>query len=87
MTQFSSDVLHDDIAMSLAQVMAAANERVTAAGVRIKDNLISIAQLPGEETFWRINYGPDDYVSRRGGDFIVDVGAHNAAVKQVIRGQ
>jgi hypothetical protein len=40
-----------------------------------------------EDAVWRVNYGPKDYVSRRGGDFIVDVDARDASVKQVLHGQ
>ncbi|HEV2663613.1 MAG TPA: hypothetical protein VG324_01795 [Blastocatellia bacterium] len=39
------------------------------------------------DAVWRVNYGPKDYVSRRGGDFIVDVDARDASIKQVLHGQ
>jgi hypothetical protein len=83
----TKEVLQDEIAITLAQVIAKANKRASAAGVNVKESNISIAQLFGKEILWRINYGPREYISRRGGDFIVDVWAHNAVVKQVLRGQ
>lgn len=83
----SNDVLQDEIAVSLAQVIAAANKRAIAAGVNVKESIITITQIIGQEILWRINYGTKDYLSQRGGDFIVDVRAHDASVKQVLRGQ
>ena len=83
----TQEVLQDEIAVSLAQVIAAANKRAHVAGVDAKHSIISITQLIGKEFVWRINYGPQNYIARRGGDFIVDVWAHDATVKQVLRGQ
>jgi hypothetical protein len=37
--------------------------------------------------FWRINYGPRDYVGRRGGDLIIEVDPDNARINQVLWGQ
>jgi hypothetical protein len=36
---------------------------------------------------WRINYGPKDYVRRRGGDLIIEIDPTDASVRQVLRGQ
>jgi hypothetical protein len=36
---------------------------------------------------WRINYGPKEYLGRRGGDVIVEVDASDASVTQVLHGQ
>ena len=83
----TKEVLQDEIALLFAQVIAAANKHASAAGVNIKESNISVAQLFGKDIVWRVNYGPSNYISRRGGDFIVDVWAHNAAIKQVLRGQ
>ena len=83
----TKDVLQDEIAVSLAHVIAAANKRARAAGVNVQESNISIAQLFDKEMLWRINYGPREYISRRGGDFIVDVWGRDASVKQVLRGQ
>ena len=83
----TKEVLQDEIAILFAQVIAAANKRASAEGVNIQDSHISVAPLFGKEVVWRVNYGPSNYISRRGGDFIIDVWAHNAAIKQVLRGQ
>jgi hypothetical protein len=85
--ELTKEVLQDDIAVALAQVIAAANKRATAAGVNVKESIITITQIIGRELIWRVNYGAKDYVSRRGGDFIVDVRGRDAVVQQVLRGQ
>jgi hypothetical protein len=82
-----ADVLQDDLAVSLARVMAAANRRAREAGVDVARSLVTISQRAGEGGQWRINYGPRDYVNRRGGDVVIDVEASSATVTQVRRGQ
>ena len=84
----TADVLQDDIAMSLARAMAAANRRARELGVDVPQALITITQraLNGG-LVWRINYGPRDYAGRRGGDVIVEVDPSDASIKQVLRGQ
>jgi len=83
----TKEVLQDEIAVTLAQVIAAANKSAAAAGIDVKESNISIEQLPSSDILWRINYGPRDYSLRRGGDFIVDVWERNMSIKQVLRGQ
>lgn len=87
-TTLSADVLEDQVAVSLARVMASANRRARELGVDVLDSAISISQhfLNGGWV-WRVSYGPKDYVSRRGGDLIVHVNPEDAAVQQVLRGQ
>lgn len=60
--------------MSLARSMAAANRRARELGVDVLQALITITQraLNGG-LVWRINYGPKDYIGRRGGDVIIEV--------------
>jgi hypothetical protein len=50
--------------------------------------LITVTQrsLNGD-MFWRINYGPKDYVGRRGGDLIIEVNPVDASINQVLWGQ
>lgn len=36
---------------------------------------------------WRVSYGAQNYVGRRGGDLVIDVDSGDASVKQVLRGQ
>ena len=84
----TADVLQDDIAISLARAMAAANKRARELGVDVLHTIITITQrsLNGGSV-WRINYGPKDYVGRRGGDLIIDVDPNDASIKQVLWGQ
>ncbi len=82
------DVLEDELAVTLARVMAAANKRAGELGVDTGHSLITIAQRPLDgELVWRVNYGPREYVGRRGGDIIIDVDPRSLIVKQVLRGQ
>jgi hypothetical protein len=84
----TGEVLHDELAVSLARAMAAANEKARAVGVEVSKSLISITQRAvKDEAIWRINYGAQDYVGRRGGDLIVEVGAKDGLVKRILRGQ
>ena len=84
----TADVFQDELAMTLARVMAVANKRARESGVDLLHSLISITQRSFNDSWiWRINYGPKDYVGRRGGDFIVDVDPTNTSVIQVLRGQ
>lgn len=84
----SEAVLQDPIAVSVAQALAIANQTARTYHVPVKDCLISVTQetpLAGE-TLWRINYGPRDYVHRRGGDLTVYVN-DQGLVQKVLRGQ
>jgi hypothetical protein len=83
----TTDVLQDDLAVSLARVLAAANKRAREAGVDVARSVITITQNFEHGLRWRVNYGPKDYVGRRGGDLIVEVDASDASVTQVLRGQ
>lgn len=83
----SADVLEDDMAVSLARVLASANRRARELNVDVLHSLITITQLNDPAPCWRINYGPKDYVGQRGGDLVVEVDATDASVKQVLHGQ
>ncbi|MCX7044122.1 MAG: hypothetical protein NTX50_01370 [Candidatus Sumerlaeota bacterium] len=83
----SNEVIQDNLAVSLAQVMAAANKRARESGVDALQSLITITQVFGEKWRWRVNYGPKDYVGKRGGDLIIDVDATDATIANVMRGQ
>ena len=84
----TAEVLQDDLAVSLARAIATANKKAHELGVDVLQSLISITQhtLNGSSV-WRITYGPKDYVNRRGGDIVIDVGMHDATIKKVLRGQ
>jgi hypothetical protein len=83
----TNDVLQDNLAVFLARAIAAANKRAREFGVDVGQSLITITQSFENGPCWRANYGPKDYVERRGGALIVDVDAADATVKQVLRGQ
>lgn len=82
------DVLQDDIAVSLARIIAVANKRARELGVDVMQSLITITQrsLDGG-LVWRVSYGPKDYIGRRGGDLIIDIEPSDASIKQVLWGQ
>jgi len=87
-TALSSDVLDDDLAVSLAKVFAVANRRAKELGVDIDESVITISQIADNGGFvWRVNYGPKDYVSLRGGDLVIDLAPDDAEIRQVLRGQ
>ena len=82
------EVLGDEIAISIARVMASANRRALELGVNAEQSIITISQgSSGTDNIWRINYGPKEYIGRRGGDLIIDVEEGNLCVTQVLRGQ
>lgn len=84
----SPDVLQDDIAVSLARVIAAANKKATELGVDVAHSVINIAQHTRNGIpLWRVNYGPEDYIGRRGGDVIIEVNPTDASIDRVLRGQ
>jgi hypothetical protein len=83
----TTDILQDDLAVSLARVLAVANKRARAAGVNVAQSVITITQNFEHGLHWRINYGSKDYIGRRGGDLIIEVDASDASITQVLRGQ
>ena len=83
----TADVLQDDIAVSLARVMAVANQRAREAKVDVSQSLITITQYFEDGLFWRINYGPRHYMNQRGGDLIVEIDASDTSIKRVLQGQ
>lgn len=84
----TAEILQDDLAVTLARIMAAANKRASEAGIDVHQSLISITQLYREDDFvWRVNYGPKEYIGRRGGDLMVEVEPRRGTVLKVLRGQ
>jgi hypothetical protein len=84
----TTEVLQDDIAVSLARAIAAANKRARESGVDVLQSIISITQRAiNGNSLWEINYGPKEYIGRRGGDLIVRVDPNDSSIKQVLRGQ
>lgn len=81
-------VLEDEVVVSLARVVAAANKRARELGVNLAESRLSISeQVRNGKSFWRVNYGPRNPVGRRGGDVIIDVDATDGSVTQIISGQ
>jgi len=87
MVALSTDVLQDDLAVTLARVMAAANKRARELGVDVVQSFISVTQQFDNGSNWRVNYGSRDYINRRGGDIMIDVNGEDMKIKQVLRGQ
>jgi hypothetical protein len=83
----TADVLEDDLALLLARVLATANRRARELGVDVLQSLITITQGFENGPRWRVNYGPKNYIGRRGGDLIIEVDAGVISVKRVLRGQ
>ena len=80
--------LQDEIAVSVAQVLASANRKAKELGVDVKESLITVSQhLAKGVWLWRVHYGARDYVGRRGGDLMIDIDPTNTDIKQILRGQ
>lgn len=84
----SADVLEDQLAVSLARILAAANKQAQQSGINAIESFITISQRSSNgEVIRRVNYSAKDVVGRRGGDLIVDVAGRDATIKQVLRDQ
>jgi hypothetical protein len=84
----NSDVLQDDIAVTVARVIASANKRARELNVDVMQSIISLTQYPQNDSWvWRVNYGAKDYVGRRGGDLIVEVNPEDISIQRVLWGQ
>jgi hypothetical protein len=86
-TTLTAADLADEIAVSVAHILAAANRRARELGCEVSQSLVTISQHFEGGWLWRINYGPKNPTAQRGGDLIIEVDADNAEVKRVLRGQ
>lgn len=87
-TTLTADVYADDVAVSLARAVAVANKRARESGIDILQSLITVTQrFFNGDVLWRINYGPRDYVGRRGGDLIIEINSGDSSIKEVLWGQ
>ncbi len=87
-TVLSNETLQDEIAVSVAQVLASANRKAKELGVDVKTSLITVSQHPAKGVWlWRVHYGARDYGGRRGGDLMIDIDPANADITQILRGQ
>lgn len=83
-----ADVYKDAVAVSTANVIAVANKRANELGIDSLNSLITMTQYLQDGTmFWRVNYGPKEYLDRRGGDLIIDVAAIDGKIERVLWGQ
>lgn len=84
----SSDVLQDDVAVTAARAIAAANKRARELNVDVMQSIISLTQHSQDSSWvWRVNYGAKDYIGRRGGDLMVEVNPEDASIYRVLWGQ
>ena len=84
----SSDVLQDDVAVTAACAIAAANKRARELNVDVMQSIISLTQHDRDGSWvWRVNYGAKDYIGRRGGDLMVEVNPEDASIQRVMWGQ
>jgi len=87
-TALAAEVFEDDVVVSLARSMAAANKRARELGIDVLQTLITITQcLLNGSTFWQINYGPKEYIGQRGGDLIIAIDSGDASLQKVLWGQ
>jgi citrate lyase beta subunit len=87
-TNLSADVLKDELAVSLARALAAANERARKSGIDVAKSHVLIAQVAKKgRKLWEISYGPEDFVNQRGGDYIIVVDAARGKVVRTLYGQ
>ncbi|MEK7396281.1 MAG: hypothetical protein AAB116_05045 [Candidatus Poribacteria bacterium] len=87
-TLITEEVLKDPYVASVAISLSVANKKAQECGVDLKESMISITQEnSAEESFWRINYGPKNYINRRGGDLIIYVYQEDGRIHKVLRGQ
>lgn len=87
-TVLSNETLQDEIAVSVARVLASANRKAKELGVDVTEHLITVSQLLAKDVWlWRVHYGARDYVGRRGGDLMIDIDPANEDIKQILRGQ
>lgn len=83
-----SEIVEDALEISMARALAAANKRASKLGVNLIQIIITITHCSvNGGVFWRVNYGPKDYIGRRGGDLIIEVNPENARINRVIWGQ
>jgi hypothetical protein len=87
-TVLSSDVLQDDVAVTIARAIAAANRRARELNVDVMQSIISLTQHSQDGNWvWRVNYGAKDYIGRRGGDLTIEVNPEDASIQRVLWGQ
>jgi hypothetical protein len=54
----TAEYLADEVAVSVAHILASANRRARQLGCEVSQSLVTISQHFDNGWFWRINYGP-----------------------------
>ena len=81
-------IQQDSLALSVARAVAIANDTAITQGLDPDQSLVTVMEeTPPPQRVWRVNYGPRDYVRRRGGDLIVYVDDTTGTVQRLLRGQ
>jgi hypothetical protein len=86
-TSLTQEDLADNLAVSMAHILAVANRRARELGCEVSQRLVTITQHFDGDSFWRISYGPKNPTAQRGGDLIIEVNAESGELKRVLRGQ
>ena len=80
--------LGDRLAASAARALATANRRAIELGFDVAQRFVTVSQKPRDHQFvWEIQYIPRDYVSRRGGDFTIEIDPDSGGIRRELRGQ
>lgn len=83
----TAEDLADEVAVSVAHVLAASNRRARQLGWEVSQTIVTISQHFDNGWFWRINYGSKNPPAQRGGDLIIEVNSDSGEVRRVLRGQ
>jgi len=79
---------HDEVVVSLASVIASANQEAQEAGLNEVDELLNLSFRTVEgKNVWEVTYGPHQTFSRRGGGLIVLVDPDDNSIVRVQHGQ
>jgi hypothetical protein len=82
------EIQHDDLAVSIARALVAANDAAVARGIDLAASLVTVSEeSPPPNRVWQVHYGSREYVHRRGGDLIVLVEEQTGNLRRIIRGQ
>ena len=87
MSTLTADLLDDDVAVSVAKIVAVANRRAKELGLDVVRSELSLTRDPNEGDVWHVHYGPLDYLRHRGGDVTIDVDAVSLIATRIVRGQ
>ncbi|MCU0238168.1 MAG: hypothetical protein MUC29_01905 [Pyrinomonadaceae bacterium] len=84
----NKETLQDEIAVSVAKVLASANRKANELGVDVKASLITVSQHLAQGVWlWRVHYGKREYIGRRGGDLMIDINPKDSKIEQILQGQ